>query len=559
MMKPNYCLLLLAAALAFQAAPLHAQSYTAIDLGTLGGASSRANGINASGQIVGSAYTSGNSAEHATLFSGTGSGNTDLGTLGGTYSAAHGINASGQIMGYAVTSDDVSHATLFSGTGSGNIDLGTLGGTYNDAYGINASGQIVGRSTTSGDSAYHATLFSGTGSGNTDLGTLGGTNSHAYGINASGQIVGLAYTSGNTAYHATLFSGTGSGNTDLGTLGGTNSRAYGINASGQIVGLAYTSGNTAYHATLFSGTGSGNTDLGTLGGTNSRAYGINASGQIVGSANTSGNSAENGFLYVNKTMLDLNAITTGATNITIGSVSSPINDWGQIAAYGTVGGQTRALLLNPADPNTSTAAGVTNTKFVAGMNYDKFTALTRSSGLGTTVDLLDGTAGSGGNGYYGQNRDVDVFFTDLEIGLASDIVSLSGTSGIGFSDILVLQLTYDEATATALFGNEAATRLGWFDPGTGSWTLAVDGNTGGTAFFAGDRAYNAATDFHLGTYGLDTANNTVWAVTNHNSEFAAIPEPSTYALLALAGAAALLIKGRKTTRTNHKRLSSLSR
>ena len=32
---------------------------------------------------------------------------------------------------------------------------------------------------------------------------------------------------------------------------------------------------------------------------------------------------------------------------------------------------------------------------------------------------------------------------------------------------------------------------------------------------------------------LDTVNDTVWAVLNHNSDFAIVPEPSTFALLAL--------------------------
>ncbi len=112
-------LLLPAAALAFLAAPLHAQSYTAIDLGTLGGTTSRAYGINASGQIVGYAYTSGNSAQHATLFSGTGSGNTDLGTLGGTDSGAYGINASGQIVGWATTSGNSAYQRLGPDRGLG--------------------------------------------------------------------------------------------------------------------------------------------------------------------------------------------------------------------------------------------------------------------------------------------------------------------------------------------------------------------------------------------------------------------------------------------------------
>jgi probable HAF family extracellular repeat protein len=70
-----------------------------IDLGTLGGSSSGANGINDSGQVVGWAYPAGNGAEHAFLYSG--GAMSDLGTLGGTISGASGINDSGQVVGYA--------------------------------------------------------------------------------------------------------------------------------------------------------------------------------------------------------------------------------------------------------------------------------------------------------------------------------------------------------------------------------------------------------------------------------------------------------------------------
>ena len=39
-------------------------------------------------------------------------------------------------------------------------------------------------------------------------------------------------------------------------------------------------------------------------------------------------------------------------------------------------------------------------------------------------------------------------------------------------------------------------------------------------------------DMTLGDWGVNTANDTVWAVVNHNSDFAVVPEPSTLALLA---------------------------
>jgi probable HAF family extracellular repeat protein len=164
-------------------------TYLAIDLGTVGGGSeSAATDINNSGQAVGYSTTAGDNIHpHATLFSGTGSGNIDLAIEADTTeSTARGINDSGQIVGTIYTGHS-SHATLFSGTGLGNINLGTLGGTFSDANAINNSGQIVGNSYTANNATIRATLFSGTGMGNTDLGILPGSdNIHVYGGNEGG-------------------------------------------------------------------------------------------------------------------------------------------------------------------------------------------------------------------------------------------------------------------------------------------------------------------------------------------------------------------------------------
>ena len=41
----------------------------------------------------------------------------------------------------------------------------------------------------------------------------------------------------------------------------------------------------------------------------------------------------------------------------------------------------------------------------------------------------------------------------------------------------------------------------------------------------------ASGEIRVGDYGGWHGNNTVWAISDHNSDFAVVPEPSTYALI----------------------------
>jgi hypothetical protein len=190
----------------------------------------------------------------------------------------------------------------------------------------------------------------------------------------------------------------------------------------------------------------------------------------------------------------------------------------------------------------------TSGNFVVGGSYATLAPSTATGGFGTTAKLLGGTASD--------SKTVTLAYTGTTqaINIASDVLTLSGNAG----DTFVLSLSYNVAAANAL-GGESAMRLLWLNPATNQWVNAVLGNTGGTPFFAGYGAYDPATDFHLGYYGVDTATDTVWAVVNHNSDFGAanpdnapqdVPEPSTCEILAMGGAALLFLMCRRKQTQN---------
>ena len=175
-----------------------------VDLGTLGGSSSHATAVNASGQVVGHSATVGDAETHAFSWTQAG-GMIDLGTLGGSESSAEAVNASGQVVGDSATPDDADFPAFSWTRAGGMINLHSLGGTVSGAYAVNDSGQVVGDSFTPDDADFHAFSWTRAG-GMIDLGTLGGFGSHATAVNASGQVVGDSATVGDASAHAVLWS-----------------------------------------------------------------------------------------------------------------------------------------------------------------------------------------------------------------------------------------------------------------------------------------------------------------------------------------------------------------
>jgi probable HAF family extracellular repeat protein len=308
------------------AAQASTQTYSITDLGTLGGFSTTAYGINGNGQIVGKSLvklTSGKTYHytyHAFLYSaGT---MTDLGTLGGDDSEARAINKYGDVVGFSNLCAGCSpyHAFLYH---NGHMtDLGTLGGSCSNAYGMNDLGEVVGEACTT--TSQVAFLYSGG-----TMTDLGGPYSGASGINNSHQVVG------GSGSHAVLWSnGT---MTDLGTLGGSYSAAYAINNVGQIVGDA-SPPKSSVHAFLYSG--GKMKDLGVF-YDSSVAEAINTFGVVVGESDN------HAFLYTGGKLQDLNTLIPSGSGWLL-TEATGINDTGQIVCNAiNTNGYTHALLLNP--------------------------------------------------------------------------------------------------------------------------------------------------------------------------------------------------------------------
>ena len=167
-------------------------------LGTLGGRSSRAYGINDFGRVAGvSEIATGSSVEHAFTFqNGT---FTDIGaTSGATSTTAFSINASGQVAGYGSSNTSNRGAFFYDNNSFIFFEPQGIGRD------INNLGQVVGGIGGSDDGSGRAFLFSnGT---KTDLGTLNGwIYAKANAINNAGKIVGVSgpnflFSSGDRAF-----------------------------------------------------------------------------------------------------------------------------------------------------------------------------------------------------------------------------------------------------------------------------------------------------------------------------------------------------------------------
>lgn len=328
--------------LAVMSANATASTYEIVDLGTLGGISSNAYGINASGQVAGVAETSDGNFRAFRYQNGILS---DLGTYDVDRSRAWAINDHGLIVG-----DDGydslnpgGKAWKNAGTEMSGISTGYTESLNSIAFDINNNGDIVGGNKFPWSTSGHAFYYDG-GTYLTDLGTLhpGGNtgSSTARAINDARQIVGSS-SGYNQPTRAFLYeNGVMS---DLGSLG-YSAAAGDINEQGVAVGSSKGSRYGQSHAVIFE---NGLVfDLGTLGGADSSAQAINDHGQVVGSSQTNAGETH-AFLYEGDIMIDLNDLLAENSDWTALISANDINNRGEVVGQGLINGEYHAFLLTP--------------------------------------------------------------------------------------------------------------------------------------------------------------------------------------------------------------------
>lgn len=346
--------------------------YRVTDLGTLGGTTSLAYGVNHAGVVDGVA-TVPDGNQHAFLWH---RGHmTDLGTLGGPNSIAYWLNNRNEA---TITSDTSTNDPLgedFCGFGTHLICLGalwndgtmtalpTLGGNNSVAFTLNDRGQIVGAAENKAQDSscpapqvldFEAVIWGPKPSKIRRLRPLPGDSvGFALGVNNRGQAVGASGLCSNTPLvplqvgpHAVLWDNGKPIN--LGSLGGSQiNTAAAINDRGEVIGGSDLSGDTVIHSFLWT-KAKGMQDLGTLSGDAISLGGwINNKTQVVGwSCDSSGNCRA--YFWQNNVMTDLNSLIPAHSKLYL-MFAYTITDAGDIVgqALDKSTGDLHAFLARP--------------------------------------------------------------------------------------------------------------------------------------------------------------------------------------------------------------------
>jgi len=419
---------------------------------------------------------------------------------------------------------DITTATGAFSTGSG---IGVVPGSFTELSPFNPAGFVqpaitdIGKTTNGG-----ASVTSGA-DGITDF---GGT--------ITAQRLTISSSSGGPVY------GTGSSN--------VSSFSYEVGTFQFQTGTATASGTTEFVPTLLT------------------------SGQ--GAASAGAYTAAGGAATTGAVSLSVNPLTFNVTAVSLGETAdntNTLNTFGpaktvSVASSGTYSGISSTVVAvsgsggSDARPNNTSTLGGQAT-ILAGTN-------TVANGGGTaTVSLSWRTRLSPSEVSPAQHPPIPVGVTT---GLVSDVLNLSGMTTSGAShttDPFVLDMSYNPALLPkggppAIENGLAHNKLIYMvspsnstDGGPYVNTVSLDtgnvvsdplsnkyGYFGSYAAFQADANGGAGGTpaSELGAWGIDTTAHEVWAVVNHNSEFAVVPEPSTFVLGGL-GIVGLIVARRR--------------
>jgi probable HAF family extracellular repeat protein len=416
----------------------------------------------------------------------------DLGTLGGATSRANAINNLGQVVGTADLPSGVHHAFLITPqdtTGDGlpdvwfrdddnngvndlMTDLGTLGGPNSEARGINDLGQVVGRADSSTAAGSFRAFVWDSATGMQNLGTFGlpvnpsglNSGSEANAINNHGEVVGTVYSLWQGMLNNGMQGFRWSPQNGVNLLGpmysGTARQATGINDAGQIVGTSgrINSANVILHWYVAT-----DAFLWQSGTTTSLGFAMNSTSNVNVSINDKGQVVGSHYLWESGVHIDLNSVLDPAAGVTV-SQTAGINDAGQIAGQGMVNGESHGMVLD-ADPSQPVCFIVTGfpTTTTAGAN-GSFT-VTALNGLNAPPVGYTGTVHFTSSDPQAA-LPADYTFTPDEGGIHifNATLKTAGTQSLTVADALLPSLTATEPGI--LVTPAAATRLQITGPGS---------------------------------------------------------------------------------------------
>ena len=299
-----------------------------------GTVSSRADSINAKGEILVDALTRRGVAQAQVL---RGKKFTTLGSLPGfTNTSGQNISDSGLVIGSSVNGDS-DHATFFYYDGV--IHPVTSDQGFVQLFGVTSNNVVLG--TINSSRPFLAT--------NGVITFLDLPNGFPLSINNAGVLAGTAYvtTNSDSQLRAAFFVGTNVTFIPTDTIGDGNSVATALNDAGHVIGVA--SSNGVNRAFLFrDGVTS---DLGLLEGWNGLyPAAINSRDQIVGFAVNGPDSSVAPFLWEAGELINLSQFVRKHQGTIAAGQSIDINDAGTIVTTLNKNGRTRAVLLTPKTP-----------------------------------------------------------------------------------------------------------------------------------------------------------------------------------------------------------------